>query len=121
MLYRVSYRGGGGGETWEIPPQRPVSPPPPKILATILINTCRYNKNVVYRFIRLFDSLKISRISLKLTKFSRGPSIAILIRRVRFKSDKRFRSLVLIIFIWLNDLSTVAVPTGSVSMMFIRQ
>ena len=27
-LVRVSYR-GGGGETWEIPPQRQVSPPPP--------------------------------------------------------------------------------------------
>ena len=75
----------------------------------------------VYRFIRLFDCLRISRISLKLTKFSRGPSIAIFIRRARFKSDKRFHSLVLIIFIWLNDLSTVAVLTGSISMIFIRR
>ena len=61
-LHRVSYGGGGGGGTWEIPPKGQF-PPPPKILATILINTDIQN------FI----------------KFSRGPSIAILIRRVRFK------------------------------------
>ena len=47
--YMSGFHTGGGGGNLGNPPQRPVSPPPPpKILATILINTCRYNKNVVY-------------------------------------------------------------------------
>ena len=43
--------------------------------------------------------------------FNSGPSIAIHIRCDKLSSDSLLRSLVFISFIWLNDLSAVAVPT----------
>ena len=42
--------GGGGGEPGK-------SPPPPKILATILINTCRYNKNISDCWLQIYMSV----------------------------------------------------------------
>ena len=76
---RVLYRGWGNLGNPPPPPPPKASFPQPKILATILINTCRYNKNISDSCLQIYTSLKISRISLS------SVEVAILIRRVRFK------------------------------------
>ena len=46
---RVSYRGGDLGN--------PPPPPQKKILATIFINTCRYNKNISDSCLQIYTSV----------------------------------------------------------------
>ena len=55
---RVSYRGGGepGKSPAPTPPPK-ASFPPEKILATILINTCRYNKNISDSCLQIYTSV----------------------------------------------------------------
>ena len=75
--------GGGGGALGSLPP-------PPQ--THFFTQTFIIELYTDYSLMRLFLSLIMARISLIFTSFKSGPSMAILIRWVKFSSDKRFHT-----------------------------
>ncbi len=70
-----------------------------------------------YSTVSLFKN--VQHLASKLTLSSSSPSIAIRSSLSKFSSDNLFRNREFTIFMWLKDLSTVAVPTGSVTIMLM--
>ena len=108
VLYRVLYRGGGA---LGFPPPDMLSPPPEifqrinffklhyKGIITLEFLNCITKESLHYKGILRLFCLNISKISSKFTFLRSGASIAIRMILERFRSPKRFRSLVFIIFI----------------------
>ena len=106
---RVLYR---GGEPWDFPPPPDMLSPPPEIfqrinffklhykgIITLEFLNCITKESLHYKGILRLFCLNISKISSKFTFLRSGASIAIRMILERFRSPKRFRSLVFIIFI----------------------
>ena len=71
--------------------------------------------DTIHNAIRQFCYLNTSKISLKLTEVSSGPSITMRISLVRLISLSLLQRRVFKIFLWLKEHSTVAVATGRVN------
>ena len=99
-----------GGEPWDFPPPPDMLSPPEifqrinflklhyKGIITLEFLNCITKESLHYKGILRLFCLNISKISSKFTFLRSGASIAIRMILERFRSPKRFRSLVFIIF-----------------------